>query len=248
MGIPNNRLPRRRQRRLPQKHRRKRLHQQPQHRPTPPAARLRCGAQAAVLQGKYNAEVPRLAAAAKAEKEAGRRRSAKLEELRKKLSTKPLVTPEEVKEFGEPLVDLARRIRARRKRATVEENEKLKKRGRRISALSSVDRTSRASLNTQAFFSALDAKHRTGESSTTPEFLKWMGEVDPLSDVLGRKSSTKRRTLSTPTRVARSSRRSRQTFSRGLLRALKLWTIRSCRQRRGRSGTRQQTRRSGRRG
>jgi hypothetical protein len=194
-----------------------------------------------VLKGKYDAEVPRLAAAAKAEREAREKAERELDELRKKQNSQPLVTPEEVKEFGEPLVDLARRIAREENRATVEENEKLKKRLEEVSAQVTTTAQVGASLNTNAFFSTLDAKHSDWRVvNDDPAFLAWMGETDPLYGRTRQEILDEAQNELDANRVARSSRRSRQTFSRGLLRALKLSTIKSCRQlqRRFGSGTR----------
>jgi hypothetical protein len=69
-----------------------------------------------VLTGKYNAEVPRLAADNRTLKETVGQLSAKLttltqqiEDVQSRAATEPLIKPEEIQEFGEPLVDLTRR-------------------------------------------------------------------------------------------------------------------------------------------
>jgi hypothetical protein len=68
------------------------------------------------LAGKYNAEVPRMAADNRALKEAVSDLTAKvgtlakqLEDAQSKAPIEPLIKPEEIQEFGEPLVDMARR-------------------------------------------------------------------------------------------------------------------------------------------
>lgn len=134
-----------------------------------------------VLEGKYNAEVPRLAALAKAEKERAEKAERELEELRKKQNSQPLVSPEEVKEFGEPLVDMARRIAREENRVVVEENEKLKAKvdelGAQVGSTAQVGQR----LNTQSFYAALDAKNADWRViNDTPEFLTWLDGVDPL--------------------------------------------------------------------
>lgn len=135
-----------------------------------------------VLQGKYNAEVPRLAAAVKAEQEARVRAEKEAEELRKKLAAAPLVTPEEVKEFGEPLVEMTRKVAREETRPVIEENEKLKGEVKDLRAQVESTQKVGSSLNTQAFYSALDAKVPNWRvTNDTPEFLKWLDEVDPLS-------------------------------------------------------------------
>jgi len=69
-----------------------------------------------VLTGKYNAEVPRLAADNRTLKETVGALTGKVDELTKQLedvqskaSVAPLISSEEIQEFGEPLVDMARR-------------------------------------------------------------------------------------------------------------------------------------------
>jgi hypothetical protein len=69
-----------------------------------------------VLTGKYNAEVPRLAADNRTLKETVGKLSdqvgtltRQIEDDRSKAPTEPLIRPEEIQEFGEPLVDMARR-------------------------------------------------------------------------------------------------------------------------------------------
>src|SRR6478735_5978176 len=69
-----------------------------------------------VLTGKYNAEVPRLSADNRALKEAVTELTGKvgtltkqIEDVQSKVPVEPLIKPEEVAEFGEPLVDMARR-------------------------------------------------------------------------------------------------------------------------------------------
>jgi hypothetical protein len=69
-----------------------------------------------VLAGKYNAEVPRLAADNRTMKATVDDLTGKvttlttqIEDLRSKEPVAPLISPEEVTEFGEPLVDMTRR-------------------------------------------------------------------------------------------------------------------------------------------
>jgi hypothetical protein len=69
-----------------------------------------------VLTGKYNAEVPRMAAENRALKETVSGLNEKvgalakqIEDVQSKVPVEPLIKPEEVAEFGEPLVDMARR-------------------------------------------------------------------------------------------------------------------------------------------
>jgi hypothetical protein len=134
-----------------------------------------------VLEGKYNAEVPRLSAQAKAEKERADKAEQELAELRKKQAAQPLVTPEEVKEFGEPLVELARKIAREENRTTTDENGKLRAEIAELRAQVNSTAQVGQSLNTQAFYAALDAKHSDWRAlNDDAGFLKWLEEVDPL--------------------------------------------------------------------
>jgi len=63
-----------------------------------------------VLQGKYNSEVPRLAAENKELKASLKAIEEQLDMLKAEKAREPLVKPEEIEEYGEGLVDLARRI------------------------------------------------------------------------------------------------------------------------------------------
>lgn len=134
-----------------------------------------------VLKGKYNAEVPRLAAQAKAEREAREKAEAEAAELRKQLAAKPLVTPEEVKEFGEPLVDLARRIAREENAGLQEQVATLKRTNEELGAQVNSTAQAGARLNTQAFYDALTAKHADWrEVNDNPAFLKWLDGEDSL--------------------------------------------------------------------
>ncbi|CAB4197166.1 hypothetical protein UFOVP1304_40 [uncultured Caudovirales phage] len=63
-----------------------------------------------VLQGKYNSEVPRLSAENKELKGTLRSVQDQLDEIKASKDAKPLVGPEEIEEYGEGLIDVARRI------------------------------------------------------------------------------------------------------------------------------------------
>lgn len=155
---------------------------------TPPAAPAAPAAPAVdweqrykVLQGKYNAEVTRAQAEAKAAKEAQAKTEERLAALEAESRKKPLVTDEEVKEFGEPLVDMARRLAREENRVLVEANEKLQAQVAELSARVGQTAQVGAQLNTQSFYRSLDAAHADWRSvNDDPAFLSWLDGVDPL--------------------------------------------------------------------
>lgn len=63
-----------------------------------------------VLQGKYNSEVPRLSAENKELKSRLAEIEQKLLDLQNATPPQPLVSPQEIEEYGEGLIDVARRI------------------------------------------------------------------------------------------------------------------------------------------
>lgn len=134
-----------------------------------------------VLQGKYNAEVPRLSASLKAEQDARTKLEERLTALEKERDSKPLVSEAEVQEFGEPLVNLARKIAQEEARPLKDKVSALEQENASLRARVGETAKVGASLNTQAFFSALDAKHPDWRAvNADPRFLKWLDEVDQL--------------------------------------------------------------------
>lgn len=127
-----------------------------------------------VLQGKYNSEVPRFAQENKELKS----RLETLEDEIQSLKSKPaesLVKPEEIEEYGEGLVDLARRIAQEEIRSKDAEINKLKRQLEQVSEV-----TTKTVSND--FFRSLDAispEWRTVNED--PAFLKWLDEVDELT-------------------------------------------------------------------
>ena len=129
------------------------------------------------LHGKYNAEVPRLHAAIK-------ERDSKLNSLTEEVEAlkaavaKPkesLVKPEEVNEFGEPLVDLIRRAAREEVQGKDSEIADLK---RKLDSLAGT-----TSANSEVSF--YDALARSVPDwmaiNDDPEFHTWLGEVDDLT-------------------------------------------------------------------
>lgn len=131
------------------------------------------------LRGKYDAEVPRLAAG-------NRELTARLQSIEKEIEAvkaakatpkESLVKPEEIQEFGEPLVDLIRR--AARDEVSLKDAE--------IQALhSKLERFEASSTKTQEidFYERLRTSVPDWEELNRNEgFLKWLSEYDELTEV-----------------------------------------------------------------
>lgn len=131
------------------------------------------------LSGKYNAEVPRLHAALK-------ERDAKLNSLTEEVEalkaslTAPreqLVKPEEVSEFGEPLVDLMRRAAREELQTKDSEIKELTKK------LDSLMGTATANVEV-SFYDRLAMQAPDWQTiNDDPEFHAWLGEYDELTGV-----------------------------------------------------------------
>lgn len=129
------------------------------------------------LSGKYNAEVPRLHAAIK-------ERDAKLNSLTEEVEAlkaslaKPkesLVKPEEVSEFGEPLVDLIRRAAREEVQTKDAEIAELKRK---------LDQVQVATVENKevSFYDKLAGQVPDWMAiNDDPEFHAWLGEVDELT-------------------------------------------------------------------
>lgn len=129
------------------------------------------------LIGKYNAEVPRFAAQ-------NRELTAKLQSIEKELESlraakseprQSLVKPEEVQEFGEPLVDLIRRAARDEVAGKDQEIEFLKARLERFEA----SNTKNAEVDFIARLSS--AVPDWEEINQNDGFLKWLAEYDELT-------------------------------------------------------------------
>ena len=129
------------------------------------------------LIGKYNAEVPRLAASNKELTARLQSIEKELEDLRtaKAEPKQSLVKPEEIQEFGEPLVDLIRRAA----------RDEISEKDQEIAALRSrlerfeVSTTKNAEID---FFTRLSTSVPGWEETNKDEgFLKWLAEYDELT-------------------------------------------------------------------
>lgn len=149
---------------------------------TPPAPASQDGddkweARYKTLHGKYNAEVPRLHAALKERDSKLNSLTEEVEALKASLA-KPresLVKPEEVNEYGEPLVDLIRRAAREEVGSKDAEIEALKKR------LESLDSTLVQNKEV-GFYDKLAASVPDWMAiNDDPDFHAWLGETDEIT-------------------------------------------------------------------
>lgn len=131
-----------------------------------------------VLQGKYNAEVPRLSSERDQAIRQAEEYKRQADELRKQLEAAPkpkLVTPEEVEQFGDGMVDMVRR--AAREELSPEQ-ARLAKLEAELAELRSGVSTSRQ----LGFLETLARDHADWpEINKDPAFHVWLAESDPLS-------------------------------------------------------------------
>ncbi|MEE9366646.1 MAG: hypothetical protein V3W44_08175 [Dehalococcoidales bacterium] len=151
-----------------------------------------------VLQGKYNAEVPRLQSDLKAEKEAGqelRQRLlnvegllASLQHVREEPPTPPAppaptISQEEIDQFGPDLVDLIRRVATDAAKPVVEAGvAPVKKDMTQVrESTSQVQNSMAQSARKRLFATLAEAVPGWEQQNEDPEFLQWLDEVDPFS-------------------------------------------------------------------
>lgn len=129
------------------------------------------------LHGKYNAEVPRLHAALKERDSKLNSLTEEVEALKAAISNprESLIKPEEVNEFGEPLVDLIRRAARDEMAAKEAEIAQLK---REVASV----KTSTVENKEVSFFDKLAASVPDWMAiNDDPDFHAWLGEVDDLT-------------------------------------------------------------------
>lgn len=146
--------------------------------PTPPAeGDEKWEARFKTLSGKYNAEVPRLHAAIKERDAKLNSLTAEVEALKASLTTprESLVKPEEVSEFGEPLVDLMRRAAREELQVKDAEIAELKRK------LDQVVGTTTASVEVSFYDRLAMQVPEWRVVNDDPEFHTWLGEVDELT-------------------------------------------------------------------
>lgn len=127
-----------------------------------------------VLQGKYNSEVPRLS---EANKDMTKRLTALEQELQtaKAKPPEPLVSAAEIDEYGEGLIDVARRI-AREELASKE--------GEIADLKTRLDQLLNHSTNTaqDAFFTTLDTLAPDWKQiNEDAAFIEWLSEIEPFA-------------------------------------------------------------------
>lgn len=130
------------------------------------------------LHGKYNAEVPRLHAALKERDGKLNSLTEEVEALKAAVSAAPresLIKPEEVNEFGEPLVDLIRRAARDEMSAKDAEIAKLKR------EVESVKTTTVESKEVSFFDKLAKEVPDWMAINDEPDFHAWLGEVDDLT-------------------------------------------------------------------
>jgi len=127
------------------------------------------------LNGKYQAEVPRLAAANKELQAQLQRLQKQMEELKTAKPKESLIKPEELQEYGEPLVDLIRRAAREEITAKDAEINELRNRleGFEVTASKSVE---------LGFFEKLNAMVPDWmEINEDKEFHSWLDQYDDLA-------------------------------------------------------------------
>jgi len=128
-----------------------------------------------VLQGKYNSEVPRLSAENKDLKSRLQQLEHDLEVLKNTKPPEALVKPEEIEQYGEGLIDVARRIAREELAGKEAEIDALKA---RIDSLTNV-----TTQNVEAgFFKSLTEMVPDWEQiNQDNKFLAWLEEIDELT-------------------------------------------------------------------
>lgn len=132
------------------------------------------------LHGKYNAEVPRLHAALKERDSKLNSLTEEVEALKAAVSNprESLIKPEEVNEFGEPLVDLIRRAARDEMAAKDAEIAALK---REVESV----KTSTVENKEVSFYDKLNSQVPDWMAiNDDPDFHAWLGEVDDLTGAL----------------------------------------------------------------
>lgn len=132
------------------------------------------------LHGKYNAEVPRLHAALKERDSKLNSLTEEVEALKAAVSNprESLIKPEEVNEFGEPLVDLIRRAARDEMAAKDAEIAALK---REVESV----KTSTVENKEVSFYDKLNSAVPDWMAiNDDPDFHAWLGEVDDLTGAL----------------------------------------------------------------
>lgn len=129
-----------------------------------------------VLQGKYNSEVPRLSQENKELKATLRSLQDQLDELKAK-PAEPLVKPEEIEEYGEGLIDVARRVA---QEELAKKDAQIKKLEAKLDALEGV---TTKTVEKDFFTSLTDKVSDWAKINDDKAFHKWLDETDELTGV-----------------------------------------------------------------
>jgi hypothetical protein len=128
-----------------------------------------------VLQGKYNSEVPRLSAENKDLKSRLQNIEHQLDVMKNTKPLEPLVNQDEIEQYGEGLIDVARRIAREELSGKQAEIDALKN---RIDSISNVT----AEKVESDFFTSLTGMVPEWEQiNTEANFLSWLNEFDELT-------------------------------------------------------------------
>lgn len=128
-----------------------------------------------VLQGKYNSEVPRFAHENKELKGRLDALQAELEVIKNAKPVEPLVKPEEIEQYGEGLIDVARRIAREEIAGKQQEIDALK------AQLTSVQTVTTNNVERDFFKSLAEMVPDWQQLNEDAGFLKWLEEVDELT-------------------------------------------------------------------
>lgn len=128
-----------------------------------------------VLQGKYNSEVPRFAHENKELKSRLDALQAELEVIKNAKPVEPLVKPEEIEQYGEGLIDVARRIAREEIAGKQAEIDALK------AQLTSVQTVTTNNVERDFYKSLAEMVPDWQQLNEDAGFLKWLEEVDELT-------------------------------------------------------------------
>jgi hypothetical protein len=150
-----------------------------------------------VLQGKYNSEVPRFASENKDLKSRLQTLEEQIDEMKNAKPPELLVKPEEIEQYGEGLIDVARRV-AREELAS--KDSVIAKLQNEINSIKSVT----TNVVSDNFFKSLTEFVPDWEAlNANDNFLKWLDEVDELTGETRQSLLSKAESQRDPVRAAK---------------------------------------------
>jgi hypothetical protein len=150
-----------------------------------------------VLQGKYNSEVPRFASENKDLKNRLQTLEEQIDEMKNAKPPELLVKPEEIEQYGEGLIDVARRV-AREELAS--KDNVIAKLQSEINSIKSVT----TNVVSDNFFKSLTEFVPDWEAlNANDNFLKWLDEVDELTGETRQSLLSKAENQRDPVRAAK---------------------------------------------